>query len=163
VSEGSDRHRHRVRIAWAIVGLFSLFVLFLGSSRFNAAETGGVLAPLLELLFPDLDASQRYLLHRKVRKTAHVVEYAVLALLTLRAAFITFRTATIRIAAVAVALAFVVAATDEARQAFLPERTGSLGDLVLDTTGAATAVALALLIRWLSRRFRGASTESASP
>ena len=90
--------RRRARMAWGIVAGFSLLVLFLGSSRFNVAETGGILAPLLDLLFPDLDRSQRYLLHLKIRKTAHVIEYGVLALLALRAAFLTFRTATARIA-----------------------------------------------------------------
>ena len=144
--------RQRVILAWLLVGAFSALVLWLGSARFDTEETEGILSPILRFLFPDLSHSERYLLHVRVRKTAHAVEYGVLALLALRAAFLTFHTATARIVAIALALAVLVASADETRQAFLPERTGSFGDVMLDTAGAITAIALALLIRRLLRR-----------
>jgi VanZ family protein len=151
--------RRRLLVAWGLFVAFSLFVLFLGGSRFNAQETSGILAPLLQLLFPDLNASDRYLLHLKVRKVAHVIEYAVLGLLALRATFVTFRTAMARIAATALLLAALVATTDEIRQAFLENRTGSWRDVVLDVSGAGAAVGLALGLRRLLR----ARSRSAPP
>lgn len=146
-----DRRRRRLLVAWGLFVAFSGVVLFLGGARFDAAETSGILAPLLQWLFPDWSASDRYLLHLKVRKSAHLIEYAVLGLLALRATFVTFQTAIARIAAVALLLAAAVATTDEARQAFLENRTGSWRDVVLDVTGAGAAVGLALLLRRLRR------------
>jgi VanZ family protein len=149
--------RRRLLLAWGLFVGFSLFVLFLGGSRFNAEETSGILSPLLQLLFPDLTASDRYLLHLKVRKTAHVIEYAVLGLLALRATLLTLRTAVARVAAVALLLATLVATTDETRQAFLENRTGSWRDVALDVSGAGVAVGLALAVRRV-RRARAAAT-----
>jgi VanZ family protein len=162
-SAGQDQdgaRRQRVILAWVLVAAFAALVLWLGSARFDAEGTEGLLSPLLRFLFPDLSHSERYLLHVKVRKTAHAVEYGLLALLALRAAFLTFHTATARVASLALALAVVVATADETRQAFLPERTGSMADVLLDSAGAFAAIALALLIRRGTRRRRSADTPS---
>lgn len=79
-----------------------------------------------------------------LRKLAHAAEYAVLALLLLRAT----RSAPWagRYApGLAVALASAYAVTDEWHQSFVEGREGSPRDIVIDTLGAAIGV-----LAWLS-------------
>ena len=69
-----------------------------------------------------------------LRKLAHVVEFAVLAVLLVRA--------TTR-AVPSAALGVAYAVTDEIHQHFVPGRTGSPVDLVFDAAGVVLGVALA--------------------
>ena len=85
-------------------------------------------------------------------KLAHVVEYAVLALLILRAATtskggigLNFLTAAIW----TVTVATLFGAADELRQSFVPNREPSFGDVLIDGTSALTAVCVASLARRL--------------
>jgi VanZ family protein len=95
-------------------------------------------------------------------KLAHVVEYAVLGLLLLRA--LTLRAGGIRLTLwLAVALAIVGAGlfgcVDETRQSFVPRREPSPTDVMLDTASAAAAVLTAAWwLRWRSARRRSEAT-----
>jgi len=146
MSEGSDRSAVRIIVAWLLVALCAGFILWLGGDDFGASATHGLIGPLLEWLFPDLSNADRWLLHVRIRKLAHAVEYAVLALLAFRAAFLSFRTKILRVAAVALGIAVSVAAADEARQAASAKRTGSPYDVALDAGGAVAALAFVLSI-----------------
>jgi VanZ family protein len=79
-----------------------------------------------------------------LRKCAHTAEYAVLAILLMRALGS-------ELAALAVALAY--AATDELHQAFVAGRHASPVDVAIDGIGAA----LGLLVLLHARRMRAAS------
>lgn len=85
----------------------------------------------------DTDRGLAYLL---LRKAAHFTEYALLAALWWRA----LRTRLDARAALGVAFGIAVAyaVTDEIHQTFVETRVGSLIDVLIDTVGAATAVAL---------------------
>lgn len=85
-------------------------------------------------------------------KLAHVVEYAVLALLLLRAT--TSPLGGIRLGFVVAALWSIVAATlfgaaDELRQSFVPNREPSFGDVLIDGASALAAVCVASVARRL--------------
>ena len=86
----------------------------------------------------DVDHGPVYLI---LRKAAHFTEYALLAALWWRA----LRTRMADSAALAAAFAIAVgySITDEIHQTFVDGRTGSPVDVLIDTAGAATAVALA--------------------
>jgi VanZ family protein len=127
----------------------ALFILGLGGAEFGAAPTSRYLLPALRWLFPDLTISTYLKLIVWIRKTAHFVEYALLGALAFRAVFLSTDSALLRVAALAVGVAASVAAMDEFRQSFLPERTGSPWDVALDVTGALIAIAFAF---WLKRR-----------
>lgn len=145
-------------LAWAAFLAGAGVVLFLGSDEFSASTTHGFLTPVLQFLFPDLSANDRYLLHVRIRKSAHVIEYAILALLALQAVLLSLRSVIGRRVAVAFFLVLLVALFDESRQAFSDHRTGSFGDVLLDLGGAALALGLAL---WLRRiRLRRHATEA---
>jgi VanZ family protein len=139
-------------LAWIAFLTGAGLVLFLGTDEFNATSTHGLLTPLLHWLFPDLNANERYLLHLRIRKTAHLVEYGVLALLALQAVWLSVRSATARIVLMSLALVAIVAMLDETGQAYSSARTGSVYDVLLDITGAAIALALALWLRGIRLR-----------
>ena len=149
VSPVDPLRRRQARIAWILVILCALFILGLGGAEFGAAQTSRYLLPTLRWLFPDLTISTYLELIVWIRKTAHVVEYAVLGALAFRAVFLSTDSALLRVALLAVGVAACVAATDELRQALLPARTGSAWDVALDVTGALVAIAFAF---WLKRR-----------
>ncbi len=145
--------RYGPLVAWAC------FVLFASSSNFSASNTSRVIRPLLLWLFPDITEASLLQAHFLVRKAAHFSEYALLALLAARA----FRTSQReglrqRWWVAAFALVACVALLDEYHQSFLPARTGTVYDSLLDMAGGAAALACAAL--WLARgrrKKRGAS------
>jgi VanZ family protein len=75
-----------------------------------------------------------------LRKLAHVVEYALLALLWLRA--LRTRMDARRAALVALVITSLYAASDELHQSFVEGRHGSPLDWAIDTAGAATVTLL---------------------
>jgi hypothetical protein len=71
--------------------LLWLGVIFLGSTDLMSAEhTSRFIVPFLRWLKPDISPETFASIHFIVRKCAHVGEYAVLALLLLRAADLIF-------------------------------------------------------------------------
>ena len=106
------------------------------------------------------DWRTRYRILVAIRKSAHFIEYAILALLTFRAALLSAgrRTRFVTAGWVAIFIVTSLATADEARQAFSPVRTGSPYDILIDVAGGLLTV-LGLLV--ISRRMRPAgATES---
>lgn len=139
--------RYGPLVAWAA------FVLFASTANFSAANTSRIIRPLLLWLFPDITEPTLLRVHFFVRKCAHFTEYAALALLAARA----FRASALSALRrpwwlASFVLVAVVALTDEYHQSFLPSRTGTIYDSLLDMTGGATA--LAVLALWLAARRR---------
>ena len=78
-----------------------------------------------------------------MRKLAHVSEYAVLAVLLYRAFVHTALKGRRALSAgLVLLLCAAYAATDEFHQAFVPSRTASLRDVMIDICGATLAVLL---------------------
>ena len=137
--------RYGPLVAWAC------FVLFASSSNFSASNTSRIIRPLLLWLFPDISEESLAYVHFLVRKAAHFSEYALLGLLAARAFRTSQREKLRRLWwPAAFALVACVALVDEYHQSFLPSRTGTIYDSLLDMTGGATALACAAL--WLARR-----------
>lgn len=90
--------------------------------------------------------------HIVTRKLAHFTEYAILGLLAARA----FRTSSrpaisTRWFLISFTLIVTYALLDEYHQSFVPSRTGSILDSLIDIAGGLTAL---LFVRKRSRRFR---------
>lgn len=152
----------RAILAWVLFLAGATFVLWMGSPDFSSPTTSRFIRPILEFFFPDLTPHQLVRAHFYVRKTAHLLEYAMLGLLAFRALRLSLDTLLGRIAAGALALTLLVAATDETRQALSSTRTGSAYDVALDLSGALLAIGLTLYA--LRRRDRrGPSTDAISP
>ena len=78
-------------------------------------------------------------IHFFIRKSAHLIEYAILGALFFRAARGDRREWRLQWSALAVLLAAVVASADEWHQTLIPSRTAAVSDVVLDTAGATVA------------------------
>ncbi len=143
-------NRRAVR-AWLAVALWTALIWTLSGNEFSAQSTSGILGPLLVWLFPDLSSDGLYRLHVLVRKGAHVGEYGLLALLTLRAVRLGSQASMARSLLLVLALVLVVAGADEMRQAQASERTGSPYDVALDLAGGVFALVLVLALKWWSR------------
>ena len=106
-----------------------------------------MLVELLRGIFSKLDRQTQYQVIFWVRKTAHLVEYGILALLSFRAALLSagrnrFTTA----AWITLFLVAALASADEARQAFSSTRTGSPYDVMLDVLGGSVVILGLLLV-----------------
>lgn len=131
-------------------------IFFLSSSQGSMTETSRIIRPLLEFFFPTATPETLTFYHGVIRKFAHFAEYAVLGLLAARAFA---RRTTAQAFLTAVALAAVVAFTDEFLQSLNPARTGSAYDVAIDLVGAVFGSAIGI---WRIKAQRKRSTESVS-
>ena len=150
---------------WVPVVLWVAFIWGLGSDVFSHPETSRILRPLIQWLIPDITAAE---LHRAlflVRKLAHATEYALLAIITLRAVLLSSRVRLARALAIVLALGALLAAADEVRQTRSPVRTGSGWDVLLDLGGVAAVLLAALVVETRLGRvlFRARRSEVADP
>ena len=148
----SSRRRRRIVLAWVWVVCWASVIWILGGDGFSLAETSRTISPWLEFLIGDLDPSTRFKIFLAIRKSAHFFEYAILAILTFRAALLAAPRNQLATAGwVALFLVATLASADEARQAFSSARTGSPYDVVIDVTGGLIAIVGLILI---TRRMR---------
>ncbi len=142
-----NRRRRRIVIAWVAVALWAAIIWRLGGDDFSAKETSSILIEWFQALFEKLHPRTRYQILIGVRKSAHFIEYAILAILTFRAAVISAGRNRLTSAAwLALFLVATLATADEARQAFSHSRTGSAYDLLLDLLGGAVAIGGLLIV-----------------
>jgi VanZ family protein len=150
--EVTRRARRRIWLAWLWVALWAAVIWQLGTDAYSLRRTSGFMQWVIESLFGEVDAATRYKLYMLFRKSAHFTEYAILALLSFRAALLSAARARIVTACwIALFLVGTVAAADEFRQAFSSSRTGSPYDVLIDLTGGLVALTGLLFI---SRRVR---------
>jgi VanZ family protein len=154
MSEGVDDRRTMWRArAWRYGPLLVWMVLiFLFSTGgMSASNTSRIIRPVLLWLFPDISEERLALVHFIVRKAAHFTEYAILALLAARA-FLGSSREILRRGWFAASLALVIiyALSDEYHQRFVPTRTGSVYDSLIDISGGLAAL-LCLTLRRKAR------------
>ena len=129
------------------------FISFASSDNFSASNTSRIIGPLILWLFPNTSPETLAVVHFIVRKIAHFTEYAILGFLAARA----FRTSprpaiSNRWFVICVTLIVVYALMDEYHQSFVPSRTASVWDSLIDMAGGLTAL---LFVRKRSAGFRG--------
>jgi len=140
-------NRRRVLLsAWIPAGICVLLVMISSSDNFSSDNTSSILRPLVEgILGPFANHVWVKLLY-DVRKTGHFFGYGFVSVVFFRAWRMTFRlsrsysavTASLRAAAIALLSTLVLCSADEFHQSFLPKRTGSPFDVLLDMCGAIT-------------------------
>ncbi|HEY3066884.1 MAG TPA: VanZ family protein [Methylomirabilota bacterium] len=123
------------RASWMPPVVWMIAMTVFSSPMGSAENTAGVIVPALRWLMPSATGPELESIHFLSRKVAHVLEYAVLAVLWMRALTTDLPRPRAR-----AALAFVIcvawAALDETHQAFVPSRTGSPRDVAIDAVGA---------------------------
>ena len=142
--------------AWLPVALW-LTLMFFGSTDLMSAEhTSRFLIPFLRWLDPNISWVTIAHVHLFLRKAAHVTEYAILTGLLFRALHGLIG-GFWRRAAVAFVPAMIFAAVDEFHQTFVPSRTGSVYDVLVDYSGAFLGILICRVLHLvLTRRGRAA-------
>jgi VanZ family protein len=132
-------------------------IIFLGSTDILSAEhTSRFLVPFLRWLDPQISLAALNAIQVGVRKLGHVTEYAILAMLlwhALRGGTRWQAKMSILFFVAWVACA-IFAASDEFHQSFVPSRTASSTDVMIDIIGAL----IGLLICLISWRRKSAQT-----
>lgn len=128
-------------------------VIFLFSTAlFSGTGTGSFLDAVLSLIYPGLTEDTLWLINWLMRKAAHVTEYAILAVLWIRALVIARGTPPGRAMLAAFIVSALYAITDEAHQHFVPERDGSPYDVLLDWVGAGAGLVFMAIFKTGRRR-----------
>ncbi|MGH7621589.1 MAG: VanZ family protein [Gemmatimonadaceae bacterium] len=141
--------------AWLPVVLWVGLITWLSSDRFSDQQTAAWLTRTSALASLGLPPAAVAVANLILRKTAHLVEYAVLGLLIYRAlASVGLRLPWARVRW-AVALAASCAMFDEVHQTLMATRTGTPKDVVIDTLGACLGALLAATIVYGRGWWRG--------
>jgi VanZ like family len=138
-------------------------VIWLGVISFESTDllssehTGSILYPILTRLFGPINTIAFLEWHHYLRKVGHVFGYAMLSFLLFRAWRATLPRVTgvlwsISWASIAFFMTALVASLDEWHQTFIPSRTGTLRDVLLDSTAALGAQVLIWIILRNRRR-----------
>jgi VanZ family protein len=133
-----------------------LAIITLESTNIGSSEhTARFLYPIFAFLF-GLDPARFAIWHALMRKAGHFVGYFILSVLLFRSWRATFpRLSTrwcLQWAAVAFLSTALVASFDEWHQSFLPSRTGTFRDVVLDSSAAVVAqIVLFITVKARSR------------
>jgi VanZ family protein len=134
------------------------------TDTFSSEHTSHWLRPFLERIFGPIDGGNWLWGHHLLRKTGHFIGYGSVGLTFLRAWLLTLGlrmglTAAAwrwRSSVLAIVCTALVASADEWHQTFIPSRTGTPWDVLLDTCGAMSMCGLVWLVCWLcSRGSRG--------
>jgi len=136
-----------VFLSWGPVVIWATIIFWFSTESFAASETSRFLGPTLSWLFPDLSPDRFATIHISIRKLGHWSEYFIFALLVFRA--LPHGPVGSR-GAYATAISLLYAISDEIHQAFIPGRTASFNDVLLDLCGAVCAI-LWLALRRLTR------------
>ena len=153
---------------WLPVVLWMALIFSASGDKLSGQRSSRIIGPLVRWLVPDISDQALDTVVHYVRKTAHVTEYAILALLLWRALRTLQPSPSLLVgpgvpaeppsrlgwrwpvAAGALALAVLYAITDEFHQSFVPSREGQALDVLIDSFGAA----LGLFALWLFGRWR---------
>ena len=132
--------------------LWLAFISYASSDSFSAGNTSRIIGPLIRWLFPDASPDTLLTVHIITRKLAHFTEYAILGFLAARA-FRTSERPTInsRWFLISLTLIVVYALADEYHQSFVPTRTGTIYDSLIDIVGGLAALFFVKKTGWFSR------------
>jgi VanZ family protein len=149
--------RHQLLKVWIAAILWLIVIAIESTALASANNTSRLLYPLLHFLF-GMDWEHFEPLHFFLRKGGHVFGYGLLSILFFRAWRETLPALgdpkwTWRWANISVLGTALVASLDEWHQSFIPTRTGTVRDVVLDTcAGIGAQILVCLWMTWRSRR-----------
>lgn len=125
---------------WLPALLWTTVILLASSDLFSAPHTGSLLETIITRLLGHPLAPETFeLMHYFVRKGGHLTAYGILGALYFRALRSGRPGWTWEWAVGAVVVTTVIASVDEWHQAYVPTRTGTPGDVLIDAIGATIA------------------------
>jgi VanZ family protein len=140
-----------------------LFISFASTGEFSASNTSQILRPILLWFFPSLNEARLATAHFLTRKAGHFSEYAVLAFLARRALVTSSRWFLQHYwFQIGLFLVMSYALLDEFHQSFVPSRTPSIYDSVIDVAGGLTVLLICKLHDRRTRRRKTAGQAAKS-
>jgi VanZ family protein len=139
--------------AWIPTLLWLCVLAIFSTDLFSAEHTGSILARILDTLFPHLSAEWFERIHFLVRKSAHFCSYGLLGAFSFfswRATFPAPVRWRLLWATLGLLTAFAGGSMDEFHQSFVPSRTSSFHDVMIDTVGGLFFQLVIAL--WLTRK-----------
>jgi VanZ family protein len=137
---------------WLPVAIGIAIIVIESTEWFGSDHTSGPFRRIFEFLFGRVSNARWGIIHHVIRKTGHFLGYGFIGLAWLRAWWFTLpRSHFLPDAMLALLGTALVASCDEWHQTFLPNRTGSPWDVLLDCTGA---IVLQLLVYIYMRSFK---------
>ena len=137
---------------WLPVLVWMVLIFSASADTHSFQHSSRLFEPLMHWLFPAMPPATIEAIHHVFRKTCHLTEYAVLALLFWRALHKPVkqdpRPWRWDEAGLVLAVVFAYAASDEFHQIFVPNRTPLVSDVMIDTSGGV----IGLLLLWLGRK-----------
>jgi VanZ family protein len=135
--EGANNQSQWKRVGrYGPVIIWMALICYASSADFSAANTSRIVEPLFRWLFPGINNEVLASVHFLIRKCAHFSGYAVLAFFAIRA----FSSSSVdllrrRWFAATFVLVVCYALLDEFHQSFVPSRTASFYDSMIDIAG----------------------------
>ena len=130
---------------WLPVFVWMALIFTASTDVMSGEHTSRFLEPFLRWLAPNISAATIAMIHVFFRKCAHLAGYAILGALLWRAIrwqLPTSHNNLWRVAAIALVITASYASLDEFHQSFVPSRTASVYDVLLDCCGAMLALAI---------------------
>jgi VanZ family protein len=152
VSAPPDLSRPTLLRAWWPAMVWVALISIESTDWLSAEHTGTVLFNLVKHLYPAINFHAFLIFHHYLRKTGHVLGYGMLSLLLLRGWRATLDPARAwlgRVTLLSWLGTVFVASLDEWHQSYIPSRTGTWRDVVLDS--AAGLAFLMIAYSWLRR------------
>jgi VanZ family protein len=152
-------HRQQLWRAWVPAVVWLCFIVIESTDSFSSAHTSRFLWPIFHFL-TGVNIVRFEVWHHYIRKAGHCVGYFVLSFLLFRAWRATFPRArvlqwagqwSLQWARASLFLTAMVASLDEWHQSYIPSRTGTYKDVLLDGS-AALAAQIAILVFFLVTR-----------
>ena len=138
--------------AWWPVAVGIVLVMMESTEYFGSDHTSHPLRWLFQALFGPVSNARWEIIHHCIRKSGHFLGYGALGLAWLRAWWMSLPGSRFSVdSLLALAGTALVASWDEWHQTFLPNRTGSPWDVLLDCCGA---LAMQLIVYVFMRMFR---------
>jgi len=148
--------------AWWPAAVWVVLITFESTDYFSSNNTGSMLYMLLTRLFGQINFYAFLIFHHYLRKTGHVIGYGMLSLLLLRGWRATLDQNNRQLGRTTL-LSWLgtvfVAAMDEWHQSYIPSRTGTWKDVVLDST--AGLIFLLAAYGWLNSTKTNKENDSA--
>jgi VanZ family protein len=124
-----------------------MIVIFPANKSLTSENTSYFLYPIIKFIFPDADAIFVENAHKIIRKLMHFFDYAFLAFLLFRGFRGGNKIIKIEYYLYSGLIAVCYGMIDEIIQTFIPKRTGSIYDWIIDSAGAILSLAIIYFFR----------------
>lgn len=137
------------KVIKSLLLLIWMFIIFLFSHQ---PHSGQATHSLIEQFLPMItNTTIINIINFIIRKSAHLTEYFILAILTI-SLLKDYHLTNKKIMIITLVFCFIYALTDEYHQTFIAGRTGQFKDSLIDTIGAITAIVTYNLITYYNTK-----------